>query len=90
MGVLDRVVAILDAVEAGNARSQADVVRATGFSRSTTHRLLQAMDAHGFSTTPEHAATTSDRGSSGWRPPLQEPSLRDMAHPALERLADDG
>ena len=48
-GVLsqDRAVAILDAVEHG-ARTHAAVVRATGLSRTTTHRLLKSLVAHGL------------------------------------------
>lgn len=87
VGVLDRSVAILDAVEHG-ARTHAAVVRATGLSRTTAHRLLTSLDAHGLL---EYV------GGRGYRlgprllrlaaMSLQEPSLRDIAHPALERLA---
>jgi DNA-binding IclR family transcriptional regulator len=87
VGVLDRAVAILDAVEQG-ARTHAGVVRATGLSRTTAHRLLKSLDAHGLL---EYV------GGRGYRLgprllklaalSLQEPSLRDAAHPALERLA---
>jgi DNA-binding IclR family transcriptional regulator len=89
VGVLDRVVAILDAVESGAALSLTDVARVTGYSRSTTHRLLQAMEAHdllGYS------------GSRGYHlgprllrlanRALRELPLRDLAHPVLERLSD--
>ncbi len=85
--MIDRAVAILDAVEHG-ARSHAAVVRATGLSRTTAHRLLKSLDAHGLL---EYA------GGRGYRlgprllklaaMAMQEPSLRDAAHPALERLA---
>jgi DNA-binding IclR family transcriptional regulator len=87
VGVLDRAVAILDAVEHG-ARTHAAVVRATGLSRTTAHRLLKSLEAHGLL---EYV------GGRGYRlgprllklaaMSLQEPSLRDAAHPALERLA---
>lgn len=89
VGVLDRVVAILDAVESGAARSLADVARATGYSRSTTHRLLQAMEAHGL---------LSCSGSRGYHlgprflrlanRALRELPLRDLAHPVLTRLSE--
>ena len=88
MGVLDRVVAILDAVESGRTRNLADVVRATGFSRSTTHRLLQAMEAQEL---------LSFSGARGYHlgPRLlrlahravRELPLRELAHPALDRLS---
>src|SRR5919106_4832057 len=47
VGVLDRCVAILRAVEDG-ARSFTDVVEATGLNRSTAHRLIQGLEEHGF------------------------------------------
>ena len=87
VGVLDRAVAILDVVEHG-ARTHAAVVRATGLSRTTAHRLLKSLEAHGL---------LEYEGGRGYRlgprllklgaMSLQKPSLRDAAHPALERLA---
>jgi DNA-binding IclR family transcriptional regulator len=88
VGVLDRAIAILDAVEHG-ARTHAAVVRSTGLSRTTAHRLLKSLDAHGL--------LEYEGDGRGYRlgprllrlgaMSLQEPSLRDAAHPALERLA---
>ncbi len=89
VGVLDRVVAILDAVEAGGARNLAEVARATGYSRSTTHRLLQAMEAHdlldysgarGYHLGPRFLRLANRS--------LRELPLRDIAHPALVRLTE--
>ena len=89
VGVLDRVVAILDAVEAGNARSLADVTHATGYTRSTTHRLLQAMEAHdlldysgarGYHLGPRFLRLANRA--------LRELPLSDLAHPALTRLSE--
>jgi len=87
VGVLDRSVLILDAVE-GGARSFTEIVAATGFTRSTTHRLVKALEAHGFLTF---------QGGRGCRlgPRLLrlaagatgELPLRDLAHATLERLA---
>lgn len=87
VGVLDRAVAILDAVEQG-ARSLPDVVRSTGYSRSTAHRLLRAMEAHGL---------LSYAGPRGYHlgprllhladRALRELPLRELAHPSLVRLA---
>ncbi len=87
VGVIDRAVAVLDAVEHG-ARTHAAVVSATGLSRTTAHRLLKSLDAHGLL---EYV------GGRGYRlgprllklasAAMQEPSLRDAGHPALERLA---
>jgi DNA-binding IclR family transcriptional regulator len=87
VGVLDRAVAIIDAVEHG-ARSHADVVRATNLSRTTAHRLLKSLETHGF---VEYVGGRGYRlGSRLLRlgaSSLREPSLRDAAHGALERLA---
>lgn len=87
VGTLDRAVGVLDAVEQG-ARSLADVVSATGASRTTAHRLLKSLEAHGF--------VSRDAGS-GYRlgprllrlgaASLREVSIRSVGHTALERLA---
>ncbi|MGZ8662995.1 MAG: helix-turn-helix domain-containing protein, partial [Actinomycetota bacterium] len=47
VGVLDRVVAVLDAVE-GGAGTFSAIVATTRLPRSTVHRLLRAMEAHGL------------------------------------------
>ncbi|MEO8424507.1 MAG: IclR family transcriptional regulator [Actinomycetota bacterium] len=87
VGVLDRSVAILDAVEHG-ARTHAAIVRATGLPRTTAHRLLKSLEAHGLL---EYVGGRGYRlGPRLWKlaaRAMQEPSLRDAAHPALERLA---
>ena len=87
IGVIDRVVAILDAVEHG-AHSLTDVMGATGYSRSTTHRLLQALESYDL------LGYTGSRGYHlGSRllrlatAATRELPLRDLAHPALEDLA---
>jgi DNA-binding IclR family transcriptional regulator len=87
VGVLDRSVAILDAVEHG-ARSHAAIVRATGLSRTTAHRLIRGLEAHGFLELV---------GGRGYRlgprllqlgaAAMREPELRDVAHGALERMS---
>jgi DNA-binding IclR family transcriptional regulator len=87
VGVLDRCVAILDAVEHG-ARSHAEIVEVTGNSRTTAHRMLKALEAHGF---------IAYQGGYGYRlgprllqlaaASLHDIQLRDVAHVALERLA---
>ena len=88
VGVIDRCVAVIDAVQHG-ARSHAEVVRATGLPRTTAHRLLTSLDRHGL---------IEQIGGWGYRlgprllqiaaASMQEPSLRAVAHPALERLAE--
>ena len=87
VAVLDRAVAVLDAVEHG-ARSHAQVVRATNLARTTTHRLLKSLEKHGFvdyvgGRGYQLGSRLLRLGASS----LREPSLRDVAHGALERLA---
>ncbi|HEX5938186.1 MAG TPA: IclR family transcriptional regulator [Actinomycetota bacterium] len=87
IGVLDRTMEILHAVESG-ARSFTDVVEATSLPRSTAHRLLQSMEQHGLVTYV---------GGQGYRlgtrllslsgAASRELPLRDIAQPILERLA---
>lgn len=87
MATLDRALAVLEAVE-GGARTLAEVAVATGLPRSTAHRLLRALAAHGY---------VSLEGAFGYRlgPRLlrmaararRDAPLRDLAQPALERLA---
>lgn len=47
MGVIDKSVALLDALEAGPS-SLAELVQATGLSRATAHRLAVALEQHGL------------------------------------------
>ncbi len=85
VGVLDRAVAVLDAVEAG-ARSFTDIVRVTGFTRSTTHRLLGALETHGLIARTEGTYRLGPRVLRLAAAAMREVSLRDVARPALERL----
>ena len=87
VGTLDRALTVVDAVEAG-ARTFSEVAGATGLPRSTAHRLLKALEAHGLLTL-EHGTgyrlgpRLVQLGAAARR----EAPLRDLAHPALERLA---
>jgi DNA-binding IclR family transcriptional regulator len=87
IGVLDRCVSILGAVEDG-ARSFTDVVSATGLTRSTAHRLILGLEDHGFvlhvgglgyALGPRLLALATAAA--------RELPLRELAHPILERLA---
>jgi DNA-binding IclR family transcriptional regulator len=87
VGVLDRCVAILRAVEDG-ARSFTDIVDATGLTRSTAHRLIQGLEDHGFllqigglgyALGPRLLALAASAS--------RDLPLRELAHPSLERLA---
>jgi DNA-binding IclR family transcriptional regulator len=87
VGVLDRAVAIMDAVEAG-ARSFTDIVEATGLPLSSAHRLIGALEDHGllfhvgglgYALGPRLLGLASAA--------MRELPLRELARPALERLA---
>ncbi len=87
VGTLDRAIAVLDAVERG-AHSFTEVAGATGLPRPTAHRLLKALEDHGF---------LAFYGGFGYRlgprllrlasTAMRELPLRDVAHPILVRLA---
>jgi len=80
IGVLDKAVAVLDALEAGPL-SLPQLVDATGLPRATAHRLAAALEVHGF------VARDGDcRFQLGAR--LSQPSLPTLARPALEALRD--
>jgi DNA-binding IclR family transcriptional regulator len=87
VGVLDRSVAILDAIKRG-ARTHADVVHEIGLTRTTTHRLLKSLEQHGFIAFQRGygyrlGPRLLELGASA----QQEFQLRAVARPALERLA---
>jgi DNA-binding IclR family transcriptional regulator len=87
VGVLDRVVTILDAVERG-AHTFAEIHEATGFSRSTTHRLLQALEAYDLlGVTGSKGYHLGPRLLRLANTAIRELPLRDIAHPALEDLS---
>lgn len=87
VGVLDRCVAILAAVERGH-RSFAGIAEATDLTRPTVHRLLRSLEQHGF---------VLQAGGVGYilGPRLLDLAaaarsdlpLRELARPALEGLA---
>ena len=76
IGVLDKAVAVLDALETG-PRSLLELVDATGLPRATAHRLAAALEVHGFV-----GRTADGRFQLGAR--LSEPSLPGIARPALD------
>ncbi|MET0800118.1 MAG: IclR family transcriptional regulator [Actinomycetota bacterium] len=88
VGVIDRTVAVLDAVQHG-AVTHSAVVAATGLPRTTAHRLLASLERHAL---VEHVAGQGYRlGPRLLRlasASLREPSLRAVAAPTLERLAE--
>lgn len=80
IGVLDKAVAVLDAVE-GGPLTLAGLVGATGLSRATAHRLAVALEVHGLL-----ARDGGGRFTLG--PRLTGLDLPAVARPALEALRD--
>ena len=81
IGVLDKAVAVLDALEV-EALSLPALAAATGLPRATAHRLALALEVHGF--------VERDGGGRfllGGR--VSGRSLATVARPALEDLRDD-
>ena len=81
VGVLDKAVAILDALELG-ARSLAELVEVTGISRATAHRLALALEVHGLVERDDEGRFTLGSRMAG-------NSLVAAARPALEWLRDE-
>ena len=80
MGVLDKAVSILDAVEIAPL-SLVELVEATGLSRATAHRLAAALEAHGL-------LERDAQGRFGLGSRMAGQSLVRAALPALEALRD--
>ena len=80
MGVLDKAVRILDALE-GGPLSLGELVDATGLSRPTVHRLARALEHHGL-------AGRDGEGRFLAGPRLARRTLEHVARPALEELRD--
>ena len=81
IGVLDKAVTVLDALEA-EPRSLVELSAATGLPRATAHRLALALEVHGF---VERDAV--GRFVLGGR--VSGRSLATVARPALEDLRED-
>jgi DNA-binding IclR family transcriptional regulator len=83
VGVLDKAVAVLDAVGAG-AHSLAQLTESTGLSRATAHRLAVALEVHRFL-----AREGDGRWQLGPRVAAARPDdLLDRAGAVLARLRD--
>jgi len=80
IGVLDKAVSVLDAVE-GRPLSLAGLVEVTGLSRATAHRLAVALEVHGLL-----GRDAAGRFTLG--PRLTGLDLPSLARPALEALRD--
>jgi DNA-binding IclR family transcriptional regulator len=80
VGVLDKAVAVLDAVERG-PRALPELVEATGIPRATAHRLALALVAHGL-------AGRDAEGRFVLGPRFTAARFAEGARPALEALRD--
>jgi len=88
VGVLDKAVTILTALEQGPL-TLADLVTATGQSRATAHRLASALEAHGLvRRTGDGRFALGLRLLALGRAAANALSLREAARPALEALRD--
>ena len=89
VGVLDRAMAVFDAVLAGGEASLGELISATGLPKATTHRLAVALVDHGLLR-----RTDSGRFSLGLRlvgigrAVAEAWPLASLARPALERLRE--
>ena len=81
IGVLDKAVSVLDALE-GGPLTLAGLVDGTGLSRATAHRLAVALEVHGL-------VRRDDAGRFALGPRLTGVDLAARARPALEALRDN-
>ncbi len=87
VGVLDRAVDVLDAVE-GGARSFTTIAETTGLTKPTAHRMITALQAHGFLMHVGGVGyALGPRLLNLQTTALRELPLRQLARPALEQLA---
>src|SRR3954469_8729254 len=86
VGVLDRAVDVLDAVENG-ARSFTAIAEATGLPKPTAPRMITALLAHGFLMHAGGGYALGPRLLNLATTALRELPLRQLARPALEQLA---
>jgi len=87
VGVLDRCVQVLAAVEEG-ARSFTDIADVTGLTRPTTHRLIIGLEDHGFLVhIGGFGYVLGPRLLALATTAMRDLPLRELAHPTLERLA---
>jgi DNA-binding IclR family transcriptional regulator len=92
IGVLDKLMEILDAVESG-AGSPSELLDATNLSRSTLSRLTLALEQHGLLGRADGrrwklGPRLVSLGSAAVTGASHAEALRDAARPALTRLSD--
>lgn len=88
VGVLDKAVVVLDALE-GGPRTLSDLVEATGLSRATAHRLAVALEAHGLARRDDEGRfTLGVRLVALGKAAAEAIPLAAAAWPALRELRD--
>lgn len=87
VGVLDKAVALLEALQPGPLGLNA-AAEATGIPRATTHRLLSALARHGLVDRADGAFVLGPTLARLGTAALAGPRLADAARPALEALRD--
>jgi DNA-binding IclR family transcriptional regulator len=89
VGVLDKAVAVLGALEAG-PHTLAELIDRLGFSRATTHRLAQALCQHELVRRDDDGRYVLGTRLIGWgRAATAAFPLAELARPILVRLRDD-
>jgi DNA-binding IclR family transcriptional regulator len=88
VGVLDKAMSVLRAVEAG-ARTLAQLVEATGLHRATAHRLAAALVVHGLLRRDEDGRYLPGLGLLALaRAAAESLPLAEIAQPVLDELRD--
>lgn len=87
VGVLDKAIAILNALESG-PHSLAELVAATGIARPTAHRLAVALEHHRFVARDLHGRFTIGAREEELAASAGEDRLMAIANPALVALRD--
>jgi DNA-binding IclR family transcriptional regulator len=88
VGVLDKAMSVLRAVEAG-ARTLAQLVEATGLHRATTHRLAGALAVHGLLRRDDDGRYLPGLGLLALgRAAAESLPLAEVAQPVLDGLRD--
>lgn len=76
VGVLDKAMYLLDVVEYSQPISFAELVGKTGFPKTTVHRLVLALEMHGFLRRANGLLLAGPRFATGMLPQIAEPILR--------------
>jgi len=87
VGVLDKTVSVLDALESGPA-SLAQLVQATGLTRPTTHRIAVALERHRLVGRDTHGRFTLGPRIAELATAAGEDKLLALAQPVLTQLRD--